>query len=121
MSNKEIRIKKINSALDHFSSIELKKISKEYEKREIEVIADELRHNYAFYNEENKIVIINKEFIRTDRDDLELAYVLLYEYFHVYEQQSGALSKDSSFEEDAAIYAKLVFKKNNTKLPKLFN
>ena len=120
MSNKAMRIKKINSALNHFYSIELKKISKEYEKREIEVIADELRHNYAFYNEENKIVVINKEFIRSDRDDLELAYVLLHEYFHVYEQKNASLSKESSFKEDADIYAKLVFKKNKTKLPKRF-
>ena len=118
--NKKIRIERVKSALNDFSSIKLDDISKIYKHKNIKVMADELKYNYAFYNKENKVVVINKEFVRSDRNDLELAYILLHEFFHVYEQKDASLSKTSTFNEDADMYAKLVFKNNNTKLPSRF-
>ena len=121
-NNKKIKTKveKVTEAFKSLSSIDLVDILKKYEEKQIEVISDGLKFNHACYNKDTKMVIVDKEFISANRDDDELAYILLHEYFHVVENEEGAFSKVKDSEGLADIYAILVFEKNNKEVPPRF-
>ena len=119
-NTKNEAIGKIISILNDLNSVNLKDIFKKYEEKHIHIIADALKHNYAFYNSDRNIVTIDKEFITEKRNDDELAYILLHEYFHICEQKTASLSKNNDFKEYADIYAKFVFQQNGKSIPKRF-
>ena len=110
----------ILTVFEDLSSTDLSTILRVYKEKGILVIADKLRTNYAYYNKDKNIIILDKEFVKEDRNDDELAYILLHEYFHVHEQISASLSKENSFREYADIYARFVFIQEEKEIPKIF-
>ena len=122
MVNKTVeeRVAKILDAFNQLSSIDLEDIIKKYKSNEIDVIADNLKYNYARYNVEDKLVVIDKQFTNINRNNDEMAYVLLHEYFHVFEKESAYLSKETNVEEDADVYASFVFENNGKEVPERF-
>ena len=101
----KLRVNKIKDTVKVLDTINLELISIIYANEGLSVIPESLKHNHAYYNKENNVVIIDKEFTAPYRKRNELAYVLLHEFYHFKEQVSGALPRGNRDEEDADVYA----------------
>ena len=119
---KEVK-KKINEivkAIKEFKSVELYEIFEQYKSKGITLISDKIDGGYAYYNEEMKMVTINRDFMNKVSKNYELEYILLHEYFHHFEKQSSYLAKDTTFKEYADLYAINVFRLKGVKVPEKF-
>ena len=112
--------RRVLSTYEMLSSIKLDDIFAKYDELGFSVIADTLKYDYASHRSDSKIVFIDGEFIRSERNDDELSYILLFMLFHIVENESASIDRDPYSESYGDVFARLVFAESDKDVPLRF-
>ena len=115
MSNTDILKKAFNETIKKIPTINIETIRKLFKEEKITISLGESLKNIAFYEKEDKIIYVNRDFYFSNKNTANLEYVLLHEYYHSLENLSSAFvaNDDDRNIEDADIFASAIFITNN--------